>query len=109
MTKKFKQKIDLDEIRKKIPTFTCKKGCHDCCGPVPFSKKEWKRVKDKRKATSINCPYIGEKGCDIYEERPMMCRLFGAIEDLRCPHGCRPFYFLSRKEAKEILEAVYKN
>jgi len=98
--------MKLDEARKMIPEFTCKKGCHDCCGPVPFSKEEWSRVPDKRKATSLTCPYVGEKGCDIYEERPLMCRLFGAVEDLKCPHGCAPLFFLNWRNAQEILRQV---
>ena len=100
-------KQTLDEIRSRIPRFKCKEGCHDCCGPVPFSKEEWDRINDKREATSLTCPYLGAKGCDIYEERPIMCRLFGVVEDLLCPHGCRPVGFLSRSQARKIMGEVY--
>lgn len=98
--------MTLDKIRNKIPAFTCKKGCHDCCGPVPFSEEELARV-DERELTSLTCPYLSKNGCDIYEERPIMCRLFGAVEDLPCPHGCRPIGLMSSQQAHKILTSVY--
>ncbi len=30
----------LDEIRTRIPAFTCKDGCRDCCGPKVLMKTE---------------------------------------------------------------------
>lgn len=30
------------------------------------------------------CAYIGEKGCKIYEVRPAICRLFGAVKQMPC-------------------------
>jgi Fe-S-cluster containining protein len=80
------------ELRKWIPNVSgCPKGCHKCCGPVPFSRWEWSRIKDKRAPHSdeLDCPYIGKTGCDIYEERPILCRLFGVEgmpEERRCEH-----------------------
>ncbi len=37
-----------------------------------------------------------------------MCRLFGAVEDLPCPHGCRPIGLMSRQQAHKILTSVYE-
>jgi Fe-S-cluster containining protein len=99
--------MSLNEIRNKIPAMTCKPGCHDCCGPVPFSKEEQKRIGHLRAITSLTCPYLGETGCEIYEERPVMCRLFGVVEDLPCPHGCAPKVLMKPKEAREVLRSVY--
>lgn len=95
---------DIRRLRTLIPTFTCVQGCSDCCGPIPFSRWEWDRVTDKRKATCLDCPYSTPHGCAIYEERPMMCRLFGAVDDpmLRCPHGCAPEKPLSADEGRRI-------
>lgn len=28
--------------------------------------------------------------CQVYEDRPMVCRIWGLIEALACPWGCRP-------------------
>lgn len=30
------------------------------------------------------CAYIGENGCRIYEVRPAICRLFGAVKQMPC-------------------------
>ncbi len=99
----------IQEIRKlyeRIPSFQCVPGCTDCCGPVPWAKSEWAQVKDKRKAKSINCcPYASSAGCDCYEYRPLICRLFGAADHplLTCPHGCGPKEKLTDSEAREMI------
>lgn len=36
------------------------------------------------------CVHLGDAGCQAYEERPLICRLFGTTEALRCPRGRRP-------------------
>src|SRR2546429_6087610 len=28
--------------------------------------------------------------CTVYEVRPMICRLWGMVEGMQCPHGCVP-------------------
>lgn len=30
-----------------------------------------------------------DNSCSAYTDRPTICRLWGAIDALRCPHGCR--------------------
>lgn len=93
-------------LYKKIPAFKCKEGCTDCCGPVPFSNWEWEQIEDKRKATTLTCPYAVGGKCEIYGQRPLICRLFGAVDDerLRCPHGCGPEKKLSQRQAEEIMK-----
>ena len=96
------------ELYNIIPDFECKKGCTDCCGPVPFTAWEWGRIKDKRKANGITCPYAVDGQCDIYEKRPLMCRLYGTVENLRCTEGFRPVGLLSKEQAHEILVEYQK-
>jgi hypothetical protein len=100
----------LNHLYTQIPAFECKPGCTDCCGPVPFSRTEWQIITDKRKGTSIDCPYSMTGKCDIYAQRPFMCRIFGTSDDprLKCPHGCKPLTPLSSDEAK-ILTDQYLN
>lgn len=95
-------------LRKQIPIFKCVPGCHACCGPVPFSRWEWDRVVDKRKALDLSCPYISEEGCAIYSQRPIMCRLFGAVPEMKCLHGCTPLKMLSSEKGRKLL-VVYKS
>lgn len=94
-----------EKLYSRIPSFKCKEGCMDCCGPVPFSKWEWERVQDKRKATLLSCPYAVGGRCEIYKHRPLICRLFGSVDDplLECPHGCGPQNKLSREQGAEIM------
>jgi Fe-S-cluster containining protein len=94
------------ELRAKVPEFRCLAGCHDCCGPVPWTGAEWSQIKDKRQADSLDCPYIENGGCAIYQDRPFLCRLFGAVERgrMKCPHGCGPEYPLSEAQAHKLME-----
>lgn len=75
---------------------------------MPISPPEWNKLKDQRSIENIHCPYIGEPGCDIYHDRPIMCRLFGTVENLRCPHGYRPKKLLTVQEGKEIRKEYIK-
>ena len=39
---------------------------------------------------NLSCPHLGEHGCQVYDERPLICRLFGTTPRLVCPNGGRP-------------------
>jgi hypothetical protein len=83
-------------FRKHIPSFECKPGCHDCCGPVTTSAEEMAMLSVKSLAehesalADLSCPYLGINGCQVYAERPLICRLFGTTPRLACPNGNRP-------------------
>ncbi|MFZ6769652.1 YkgJ family cysteine cluster protein [Undibacterium sp. Di26W] len=83
-------------FRKRIPSFECIPGCHDCCGPVTTSSFEMSALPVKSEAehnaalTNLSCPYLGNGGCEVYDERPLICRVFGTTPRLLCPHGKRP-------------------
>jgi len=95
------------ELRLRIPKMNCRAGCSECCGPVVFSKWEWAQVKEKRTASSLDCPYIENGQCSIYEDRPIICRLFGVSEAplLQCPYGCKPGRVLSIAETEAIMDS----
>lgn len=86
----------IDELRRRIPTFVCVVGCHDCCGPVTASSEEMARLPVKSEAehdralAELSCPHLGARGCEVYAERPLICRLFGTTPRLPCPRGARP-------------------
>jgi hypothetical protein len=83
-------------FRERIPAFSCIPGCHDCCGPVTTSSEEMlelPRVSDARHEAALaelGCPHLGDRGCTVYPERPLICRAFGTTPRLACPHGRRP-------------------
>ncbi|MBD8475538.1 YkgJ family cysteine cluster protein [Pseudomonas sp. CFBP 8770] len=83
-------------LREQIPSFECVPGCHDCCGPVTTSSGEMARLPRKTAAEQeaamarLDCVHLGPQGCTVYEERPLICRLFGTTPTLPCPNGRRP-------------------
>jgi len=99
--------------RERIPTFECTPGCHDCCGPVTASSEEVARLPVKSEAEHMaalaeySCPYLGvnglgenalgKKGCQVYGERPLICRLFGTTPRMPCPNGKRPVVMIDLK------------
>ena len=107
----------LLNLRNRIPKFTCGlTQCNQCCGPVPMSKIEKERIRKKYKkdpdyqvGQDLKCNYITDKGCSIYEERPILCRLFGCsdVETLKCPYGMISPDFLTIKETEEVMK-MYK-
>ena len=98
----------LDGLRERIPSFRCIVGCHDCCGPVIASSIEVARLPARSEAdhaaalASLDCVYLGAHGCEVYDERPLICRLFGTTPRLACPNGRRPVYLVDTRTEEEI-------
>lgn len=90
----------LDELYALIPRASCKSGCTRCCGPVPFSPEEKERVNmpwrfegifAKHNPLSLTCTFaVPGTGCEIYENRPLICRIFGATPCFYCPEFPNP-------------------
>jgi len=104
--------MNLDELYQSIPSMKCKKGCSDCCGPVPFSDEEWEKVKDKprQKNNSLKCEFLIDNKCSIYEDRPYICRIFATtknVPELECPHECKPFFPLPAKRSEELTKKYF--
>jgi Fe-S-cluster containining protein len=56
---------------------------------------------------TLRCPALGDDGrCRVYDARPIVCRLYGSVDELRCEHGCRPERLLSTSEARDVLRAA---
>lgn len=97
-------------FRKRIPAFECVPGCHDCCGPVTASSEEMARLPRKSEAehaqalAALSCPHLGENGCQVYEERPLICRLFGTTPRLACPNGRRPETMIDARTEQQIYD-----
>jgi Fe-S-cluster containining protein len=55
----------------------------------------------------LACPVLNDAGrCSAYAVRPLICRLWGMVKMMRCPHGCEPSRWLTDDEAKSLLTAV---
>lgn len=108
----------IKRLRSKIPESNCHKGCIECCGPVPWVFWEKKKIQslvdvaelDPQKSVfskdGISCPYcVQDIGCLVYEERPILCRIFGISEDVRikCPKSKTITAFLSINQTHQIM------
>jgi len=104
----------LNDLRKKIPDgFQCKKGCHDCCGIIVWSPIEWMLLPDKFKGLKqegLECPYYNDEGCLVYEHRPILCRLFGVVDNpmMICPHKLLPADHLTNEQSTAIMAEYIK-
>lgn len=84
--------------------FKCKSGCKsECCGNIPLSKSVIKhnRKRLQRRYESIEldnglihpvtkdgrCIFLNKQSqCEIYKERPFICKIYGTIIELQCPY-----------------------
>ncbi len=67
----------------------------DCCTIVRARPEETKRIRHYMrdngvvwlKAEGIKCGFLREGGaCAIYDVRPWVCRAFGVVKQMPCPH-----------------------
>lgn len=116
---------EMDALLATVPSFKCKPGCADCCGPIQYSRLEFYRcvkasghsldqvreqIKKNAARDDHHCPFLNRKSnqCSIYAVRPAICRIFGTTPQLRCPHGYAPeaAEMLSEERSREILAKV---
>lgn len=106
----------LDLVWALVPDVDCKGLCHGACGPIAMSEAErdrlWRRrgllIEDAAATVSGDCPALSaDKRCRGYEDRPTICRVYGAVEGLKCPHGCEPVSGrLSDADGSAVLTAA---
>lgn len=117
----------LRELYDLVPVVQCKGLCHGACCFIDASVRERERMEHAggRRLTTIDarveggtrrdargnllaryrCSMLTTDGrCSVYEDRPMVCRLYGAAEGLECKFGCQPQrLLLTVPEAVELL------
>ena len=114
----------LNEAYAQLPSIECKGLCHESCSFIPLRQIEEDNIAKATGShpitdTSIkpitmlknvneSCPYLQLQRCTIYEQRPLICRVFGVSEDLLCRHGCKPTRVMSREEVGRVLHVVSK-
>lgn len=77
-----------------VPDVGCKGLCGESCGPIACSSAE-ERLLDRRgvaldfNRTTLDCNQLDGFGrCSIYADRPLVCRLWGAVPEMPCVWGC---------------------
>jgi uncharacterized protein len=100
----------LRNLYKQIPEFKCVPGCYACCGPVPLCDEEAKTLNITDGFTPIAhdliCKFATVSGCKVYNDRPLLCRLFGVVEKMQCPK-VKASKMLTEKEENKIMK-VYR-
>lgn len=102
----------VKKIYASLPRIDCQGACADSCGPIAYSIAEAEIVRlsggDPPTCGSGGmCSALSRKGkCRIYAARPLVCRLFGVVEAMRCPFGCQPDRFLSDSEVLELFRQI---
>lgn len=108
---------DLAAAYALVPKVECKGLCADFCGPIACSAAEADAMRDdgvippglrRHPKHGTVCSHLtdGDR-CAVYAHRPMICRLFGAVHRLRCPHGCKPAGgYLDDEQAGALIRKV---
>lgn len=97
-----------------LPDIACRRLCHPACGPIVVPAEEWDRMEAATGGTprgeALPCPHLDEVAglCRAHELRPLICRLWGVVETMRCPWGCEPERWLSAAQAAELLDRALR-
>lgn len=101
------EKKGLERLYRLLPKIDCPPGCTKCCGPIWMSKSERCKLPETQDDDKHYwCPFAKDgKGCSEYENRPMICRIFGVSDTpmLRCYEGGNPERLLSEAETEKIM------
>ena len=102
----------LDALYAELPQLECRGLCADSCGAISMGLHEARRI-ERLTAQPLrlmatleqSCPYLEAERCTVYEARPLVCRVWGLVDEhgLRCEHGCIPERWLTRPEALRFV------
>jgi Fe-S-cluster containining protein len=113
--------IRLAKLYAKVPHIDCRGKCASFCGPIRCSTRERNRMEraggqplgtqpatavlptGERQSVRLCSMLTGAGTCSVYDQRPMICRLWGVVENMRCPHGCQPDRYLTVQQGKDLL------
>ncbi len=103
----------LDSIYSSLPKLDCKGKCQAYCGAITLSSLELERIVSQigpipPMRSCRTCSLLdGKTGqCTIYDIRPLICRLWGVVLEMKCPWGCEPDRWVSKEEAQKLLRSV---
>jgi Fe-S-cluster containining protein len=127
MTRSKKLRI-LRETYAKVPSANCRGLCAASCSTIPVHAIELELLEAttgrafetmpvfdplvygnaKILGTGIGqkCPLLVLDRCSVYADRPLICRAFGAVDGMMCPHGCEPDRVMTGEEMKQHLRTI---
>ncbi len=95
-----------------VPSANCKGLCAESCGPIVPSFAEDMRIMERHNVsidfdkTTLTCSLLKDGKCSIYEDRPLLCRLWGVVEKMPCVFGCET-PTMSKKAEDKAFGLVY--
>lgn len=115
---KYRAKLaSIERLYAEIPVVQCKGLCSASCGLIPMMQVEEIRL---RKAVgrplplvkdgSLECSHLTDAGrCGVYESRPLICRLWGQVDNpkMKCPHGCAPD-LLTPEQSQSLIDRAIR-
>lgn len=107
----------IQAVYDRVPEVACKGLCQSACGPIGCSGAEANALQDNGVALPLitdhptngplTCSHLSADGrCGIYTQRPLVCRLYGSVRFMTCPHGCKPKRFLDDGEARSMMREL---
>lgn len=105
------QQAALDALYAGLPSLQCQRKCQQWCGPVAGMDAEVSRIYAihgrRGLRPDLQCGYLDPNGlCIAYAARPLVCRLWGIVEEMQCPHGCEPERLLTNAEVEKLFEEI---
>ena len=109
----------LAKIYANLPHLQCKGLCIDQCSVAPCVPAEADHLMERYgyiplpvgiEGKGLICAKLSEEGkCSIYEDRPLICRMYGLVRAMKCPHGCIPHGgFMSYRKGQKLLDRAKK-
>lgn len=116
------REAELLKVYDAIPRIECKGKCWDSCSSLDLSEQETRRIQQRhgieiRQHNPLRadnrgrlCPALSMfRQCRVYDDRPFICRLWGAVPSMKCNFGCIPEGGLLTEEQGHLLMArVYE-
>ena len=102
--------MTLAELYDKIPEVKGCTNCGQCCqlNGLLLSMPEAKRILNRITNDGEGCKFLINNRCSVYENRPFICRMFGACRDsLICPKGAKADKPLTEKQADKLFK-IYR-
>lgn len=105
----------LSKIYAKLPRLQCKGLCANFCRIAPCHPAEADELLKKHgriplpTKDELRCSELtSDNRCGIYEDRPIICRLWGTFRKTQCPHGCKPIGgFISEAKQRKYQNQVF--
>lgn len=130
MATKTKRLRILNEAYATLPPIPCKGLCWESCASICVTEVEVLNIEEAtgQRVETIQvpfsadadrthmlaptsagtCPHLQLRRCSIHTARPLICRVFGVAEGLRCPHGCVPERVIPDAAVERLIQQLTK-